>query len=231
MNKHLEEVAKSYDEAIDLGKQGINRYESLPDYITKDPDFVLYKKCLETDNTQEDSIQIIRNFLEPNQHKRFVDMGCCLNYMFRGYDQWPSLYYGVDISPKTIQLLQEVSVKRNKAVGALVCESMHKTSFEDNYFHIGQCIGSLEYFESEFVEQCLAEFYRVLKPKGRFILDIPRQDSPESRIAMMIEDYLGRTDQFSLSEAQFEKILSRYFHVEKKEACGPMKLYYLTRLD
>ncbi|WP_097013991.1 class I SAM-dependent methyltransferase [Anaerocolumna aminovalerica] len=130
---------------------------------------------------------------------KFIDLGCCLNLMFRGYDSWPSEYYGVDISKKTIQLLNEFVVQRNLFIGPLYCGSMHETPYNTNFFDSGACIGSLEYFEKDFVEKAITEFHRILKPYGKFVIDIPNIGSCECRIAMMIKDYLGRMDKFSMT--------------------------------
>lgn len=47
-------------------------------------------------------------------------------------------------------------------------------------------------FETDFVEKVMIKAHRIMKPGGRFVLDIPRLGSPECAIAMMIEKYLGR---------------------------------------
>ena len=38
-NTGLDKIAKSYDRAIDLGRQGIDPYENLPDYIKNNPNY------------------------------------------------------------------------------------------------------------------------------------------------------------------------------------------------
>lgn len=107
---------------------------------------------------------------------------------------------------------------------------MHETPYEDHFFEIGECVGSLEYFEKEFVQQAIAEFSRILKPGGRFVLDIPNLGSPEFEISKLIEEYLGRQDRFHISAEEFEAILAPYFAIEKKEIVGPMIQYFLTSI-
>ncbi len=104
---------------------------------------------------------------------------------------------------------------------------MHETPYEDSFFDIGACVGSLEYFEKEFVQQAVAEFSRIMKPNGKFVLDIPNIGSPEFEISKLIEEYLGRQDQFDLSSEAFETILDAYFVIDKKEIVGPMIQYFL----
>ena len=75
---------------------------------------------------------------------------------------------------------------------------MHETQYDIDFFDIGECVGSLEYFEKDFVQQTVAEFHRIIKPNRRFVLDIPNVGSPEFEITKLIEEYLGRPDKFDL---------------------------------
>ncbi len=67
-----------------------------------------------------------------------------------------------------------------------------------------------------------------MKPYGKFVLDVPDLGSPEFQITMMIEDYLGRTDQFDMPSQEFEDMLSNYFVIVNKEKVGPMIQYFLS---
>lgn len=227
MKNQLELVSRSYDRTIDLGRRGIDLYKNLPEFITNHPNFPLFQK-MQTDESLSDSGRPeIMDYLSPAKGMNFVDLGCCLNLMFRGYDQWQSMYYGVDISSKTIGLLHEFAARNKLVIGSLHCGSMHETPFETDFFDIGACIGSLEYFEKDFVEKAIIEAHRIMKPGGRFVLDIPHMGSPECEITMMIEEYLGRTDRFNLSSLEFENMLMDFFEIKKKENVGPMIQYFL----
>lgn len=227
VENQLELVAKSYDNTIDLGRKGIDSYKEFPEYITSDPDYPLFQK-MQADGTLSDSgRQEIIDYLSPAIDMNFIDLGCCLNLMFRGYDNWPSTYHGVDISSKTIQLLHEYVEKKKLPIGSLYCGSMHKTPYDTNFFDIGSCIGSLEYFEKDFVEKAIIETHRILKPYGKLVLDVPDIGCPECRISMIIEKYLGRDDKFNISSQEFEDMLESYFEIEIKEKVGPMIQYFL----
>lgn len=227
MENQLKLVAESYDRGIELGKQGMDSYDNFPAYITNHPYYPLFQKMRE--NVTSDSAgKEIAEYLDSKTGMKFIDLGCCLNFMFSGYKDWPSDYYGVDISSKTIDLLKEYAKKNHLAVGDFCCCSMHETPYEKDFFDIGACVGSLEYFEKEFVQQAVAEFSRIMKPNGRFVLDIPNLGSPEFEIAKLIEEYLGRQDRFNSSVEEFENILEPYFAIEKKEIVGPMIQYFLV---
>lgn len=227
MKKQLELIAKSYDKGIDLGRKGIDSYDNFPSYITNHPNYPLFEQ-MRMETHSDSARKEIVEYLAPKAGMKFIDLGCCLNLMFAGYKEWPSLYYGVDISSKTIELLQEYTEKNYFIVGDLSCCSLHETPYDTNNFDIGECVGSLEYFEEDFVQQAVVEFSRIMKPNGRFILDIPNVGSPEFEITKLIEEYLGRRDLFNLSAEEFENILDAYFVIHKKETVGPMLQYFLV---
>ena len=227
MKKQLELIAKSYDKGIDLGRKGIDSYDNFPSYITSHPNYPLFEQMRMNETLSDSARKEIVEYLTPKAGMRFIDLGCCLNLMFAGYKNWASTYYGVDISSKTIELLRGYVEKNQLTIGDLCCCSMHETPYDTNFFDIGECVGSLEYFEKNFVQQAVAEFSRIMKSNGRFVLDIPNIGSSEFEITKLIEEYLGRQDQFNLSVEEFETILDAYFIIDKREIVGPMIQYFL----
>ena len=226
MENQLELVAESYDRGIELGRKGIDSYDNFPAYITNHPNYPLFQQMQMS--VSDSSRKEIVEYLAPKAGMKFIDLGCCVNLMYSGYKDWPSTYYGVDISSKTIELLRGFTEKNHLTVGDLYCGSMHETPYDTNFFDIGECIGSLEYFEKDFVQQAVAEFHRIIKPNGKFVLDIPNVGSPEAEISKLIEEYLGRPDKFNLSVEEFETIIDAYFVIDKKEIVGPMIEYFLV---
>lgn len=227
MNNHLEQIAASYDRGIELGRDG-DPYANLPPSITGHPFYPLFQRMRETNTFSDSARREIGEYLAPEPGMRFIDLGCCLNLMFAGYQDWPSTYYGVDISRKTIDLLRGYAAKNRLPVGDLYCGSMHETPYEADFFDIGECVGSLEYFEADFVRQCIREFHRVMKSGGRFVLDIPNLGSPECEICGLIEAHLGRPDRFDLSIESFEALIGDFFAIHHKEVVGPMIQYFLV---
>lgn len=226
--EQLKKIADSYDKGIDLGRKGIDSYNNLPEEIVNHPSYNLFIKMRNEGRLSDSAGEEIYDFLCPTETMKFIDLGCCLNLMFGGYDQWESLYYGVDISPKTIELLREYSTKNKIRIGSLYCGSMHKTPFEENFFDIGCCIGSLEYFEDCFVKECIKEMHRIIKKSGKLVLDIPNAGTEEFEITALIEKSLGREDLFNLEAADFEQFIQSYFKIHKKKIVGPMIQYFLV---
>ena len=216
MEEQLSLIANSYDRAIDLGRNGIDLYENLPKHITCDPDYPLWKAQVERGEGGSERSEI-RDYLAPAHHMNFVDLGCCLNLMFKGYDRWPSLYHGVDISAKTIALLNTFAAQNKLSLGSLHCAGIHETPFGESYFDIGACIGVLEYFEKEYVESALKEAHRIIKPNGKLVLDIPNIQSAAGHVMMLIEEHIGRPDRFNMSPEEFEALVSSYFAIEKTD--------------
>ena len=228
MKDQLKTIANSYDKSINLGSKGIDAYSIFPKFITEDPKFKLFQQMKEENKLSDSNRKEIYPFLSPNKDMKFIDLGCCLNLMFRGYNEWESLYHGVDISPKTIKLLKKYVKKEHIEIGSLNCCSMHATPFDDKYFDIGCCIGSIEYFEKDFIKEVIQEIYRILKPSAKFVLDIPNVGSAEFEITAIIEEYLGRKENFNMTVEEFEDAVQPYFIIDKKETVGPMIQYFIT---
>jgi SAM-dependent methyltransferase len=234
MNDHLKAVAKSYDRGIELGRKGVDSDpygEDMPEYLKNDPDYTAFQKARAGGLDSDSGRREVRDYLSPAPNMNFVDLGCCLNLMFKGYDEWPSTYHGVDISSETIKLLNEFSAQKNLNVGALYCGSIHETPFDDHYFDFGACIGVLEYFEKGFVSKALAEAYRILKPGGKFVLDIPDNGGRMRRFMNLIETSMGRPDKFDMSPQEFDDMLIGFFEVEKTETIDGVAMiqYFLRR--
>jgi Methylase involved in ubiquinone/menaquinone biosynthesis len=217
MKTQLELVAKSYDRGIGLGRKGLDSYQNFPEHITNDPDYPLFQKARAEGLDSDSGSAAVKEYLSPSSNMKFVDLGCCLNLVSYRYNEWPSLYYGVDISKETIALLDELVTKRNLAIGSLYCGSIHQTPFDDNSFDIGACIGVLEYYERDFAAKALLEAQRIMTPNGRFVLDIPDNENRRRRFMNLIEEQLGRPTKFDLSVQEFEHMLQDYFEVEKTE--------------
>lgn len=224
-----QQIAESYDRTIDLGKAGINQYRTLPPSITEDPDYLIYLEKQIGDEMDSGRRQI-REYFCPRPGTKFLDLGCCLNLINRGYSTWDVEYYGVDLSKSVIRELREFVDKNGITMGGLYCCSMDDLPFEAELFDFCACIGSLEYYNAGFVERVLRQVYRVLKPGGRFVLDIPNRKVPEYRISKKIEEYLGRPDRFDLSETAFESLVQRWFWVEHKDKLGMIQ-YFLRRRE
>lgn len=209
-------IAKSYDRHfIEHGKKDVLSYDNLPDYITSDPEYPIWKEELEN-GVQVSDIDI-KGYLSPEKYMNFISLGCGVNLTHKGYDKWNSKYHGVDISSETIKYLNRQVQKNNLTIGSLYCCSIHDTPYEDNYFDIGECIGVLEYYKRDYVLHLIKEWYRILKPNARFVFDTINVDSPSGRIAKKIEECMGRPDEFDMTLSELEDMLGEYFVIEDSD--------------
>lgn len=222
-------VQASYDEDIQRGPEVNNAYSHPPDYIANDPDYQIYRDTLNRSTVQGNNREIVCHFLKPSRGHRFVDLGCGLDLILRGYGKWQSEYYGIDISPKSIKLLARHATQSELVVGALHCGSIHATPFQSTFFDIGECIGVLEYYEEPFVSLAIEEMYRIMKPRGKIVLDIPNVGHPACRIMMEIEKCMGRPDRFNLSRNTFENILSSFFRIIRVVDDNAVLCYFLEK--
>jgi SAM-dependent methyltransferase len=221
----LQSIAVSFDRTIQSGREGINQYRTLPKAITNHPAYPQYLKN-QSARDQDSGRKEIVEFLAPQREMKFVDLGCCLNLIDNGYSLWPSEYYGVDISSEVMQELDNFLRKNGLEVGGLYHCGIHQVPVPENFFDIGACIGSLEYFRSTYIVRSLNEFHRILKPGAKFVLDIPNPCSKEYRLSQKIESYLGRGDEFDLTVADFERLLQGRFTIVRRDALG-MFQYFL----
>jgi len=217
MSSQLEQIAKSYDRHfIEYGKKDSLGYDNLPEYIISNPEYPAWKAEVENGIEGSDPINV-KEYLSPKQGLHFISLGCSLNLIRKGYDKWPSTYHGVDISGRTIRALNRSVKEKKLPVGALHCGSIHETPFGGSFFDIGECVGVLEYYERDFVLKAIREFHRILKPNGKFVLDIPNVGSPSGRMAMLIEECMGRPDKFDLPPWEFENMIEAYFEIEDSD--------------
>jgi len=221
----LLQIAKSYDRHfIEYGNDDSLGYDNLPEYMTSNPNYPSWESELASGYEDQRRMEL-KDFLSPTESMNFIHLGCSMNLVTRGYDEWPSIYHGVDISHETIQTLNDLVRQKNISVGSLHCGSIHETPFADDFFDIGECIGVLEYYERDFVLQAIKEIHRIMKHDGKVVLDIPNTQSPSGKMAMLIEECMGRPDKFDMLPYKFEEMIADYFIIEdsdriRAESCG-----------
>lgn len=229
MKTQLELIAQSYDKDIEYGKDGVNPYELLPESITNHKHYGDFVKSYDEVGSSDSKRKEIKDYLQARQGMKFIDLGCCLNLMFNDYDKWPSQYFGIDISKKTIDLLENVVQTRKLDIGGLFCASVDQTPFDDEYFDIAACIGIVEYFDEEFLKDTIIESHRILRQKGKLVIDVPNIKSPLYEINQLIEAHIGRPSNFRVSLEAFNEILKDYFKIIKTEQVVGMVQYFLEK--
>jgi SAM-dependent methyltransferase len=225
INEHLKKVAYSYDTTSDLWMRRIDEYIYLPTDLWKHSNFSTLFSDKWTSGTND-----IQRFLKPKPDQKFLDLGCFHNLYRYSIHEWPSRYFGVDISRKSIFFLKKTVKKRRIKIGGLIVASIENLPFNDNYFEIAACLNVFEYYPISYVKQAVKEIHRVMKNKGKIVLDILNIDHPAYDLAIKIENFFNRPNLFKSSRKDFEKLLDKKFIIHKKNDKEIMVRYYLEKI-
>jgi SAM-dependent methyltransferase len=222
MEEQLDIVRKAYDLTVEQHRKGINPYDSVPDDI-RNTDFF---QSLDTETGFNSGNPDIREYLSPETGMKFLDAGCSANLVNYNLGEWPSAYYGIDISPALVNAMKGYASANNIPVGGLYATDISDMPFENDFFDIAALIGVLEYCTLEYISLALRELNRVMKPNGRVVLDIPNKSHPHTRDMQRLEEYLQRPN-FLHPQSDFEKLLKPLFSVEKTDDSKVMLRYFV----
>jgi len=213
---HLRTLSEAYDKTVDDYKKGIEEEDLLPDEFKNSKRYKRFKDLINSnpDPSGSDDSQIF-NYLNPKVGMKFLDVGSCANLITGKLHEWPSEYYGIDISPKLIKASLDFVKRNNLKIGGLYVAEAAKMPFEDNSFDISAIIGVFEYFDINYIRKALEELHRVMKPEGKTVIDIPNFSNPDCKIMIELERHLGRTSKNTLSNEEFETELKKLFSIEK----------------
>ncbi len=156
----------------------------------------------------------------------FLDVGCCANLANYRFDKWPSVYYGVDISPALIDAMKGFVAHHGISVGSLNVAEVVALPFDDDFFDIAAVIGVLEYADFAYCESALRELNRVLKNGSRMVVDILNMEHAHVQIMFKLEEYLGRPN-IAKSRTEYEAILAPLFETVEVDDSRVMLKYFV----
>jgi SAM-dependent methyltransferase len=226
MSDQLERIRKAYDMTVEQYKKGIEPMAGLPLEFKTSPDF---KEFLENSKGCGSANPDIKDYLSPRAGMRFLDAGCSANLASYGFDKWPSMYYGVDISPALVKAMQKYALNKGIRVGGLFVADISSLPFDENFFGIAMMIGVLEYWSLSYVKDALKELARVLKPNSRLVLDIPNPEHRDYSLMIKLEEYLGRPH-IGFSQDLFEETTRDFFKIERMDDSRVMIKYFLKSI-
>lgn len=222
MDEQLDRVRRAYDLTVEQYRNSINPLDSVPEAI-KNTDFY---KSLASETDLNSGSPDIRDYLSPESGMRFLDVGCSANLANYHLGDWPSTYYGVDISPALIDAMKEYAGLREIQIGGLYAADISLVPFENDYFDITAAIGVLEYCTLEYIQLAIREIHRVLKPGAKAVIDIPNSNHPHAADMQKLEEYLERPI-FLHPRDEFENILKPLFRIEKTDDSKVMIKYFV----
>lgn len=140
-----------------------------------------------------------------------LDMGCGSGYGSAILAQKASHVYGIDIDADALAFGRLRYTKQNMS---LLQQDVRNLLFRSNTFDVVAQMENLEHVEHP--ELCVHEAWRVLKPRGYYILTVPFEEvSPESpfhlthfsfaRFRFLLETYF---ELIELKETEFQKYLA-----------------------
>jgi SAM-dependent methyltransferase len=226
LDKHLEQIRRAYDLTVEQHRQGVDPHQDIP-WEIKNTDF--YKSLSVNKGSLGSGAPDIKKFLAPAPGMKFLDAGCSANLFNYRLDRWPSVYYGVDISPKLVNAMSDFVNSQHLSIGGLYVAEITEMPFDDDFFDIAAVIGVVEYLKMEYIEKALLELNRVLKPGSRVVLDIPNESHPHVKDMAALEKHLGRPN-YIHSRESFERVLTPLFNVEKMDDSSVMRKYFLRTL-
>ncbi|MEM2569847.1 MAG: class I SAM-dependent methyltransferase [Candidatus Bathyarchaeia archaeon] len=158
--------------------------EILKDYFKKasKEDFEI-SATLRTFQVQPKLLKELISFLNEKLEgrERMCDLGCGYGFIpfmlgeILGFQET----YGVDINKERLE-------KAEKRLKRILCIDLETSSlpFPENYFDLVTCFGVLEHLR--FFDNPIKEAYRILKPKGLFLVSIPNLGDWVNRIRLLL---------------------------------------------
>jgi len=225
MLRQMERIRKAYDLSMEQFNNGVDPCDSLPEEIKNLPG-VKYFRDKNPNKLLNSGSPDIRKYLDPRPGMRFLDAPCCANLASYRLDKWPSVYYGVDISPKLIRAMKGFARKENISIGGLWEADLSNLPFKDDFFDIAAIIGVFEYCTLEYIKQALKELRRVLKPGARAVMDFPNLRHPYVEDMSILEEHLDRPNILN-SRQDFERDLTPLFSINHVDDARVMIKYFL----
>jgi len=222
MNSELDKIRQAYDLTVEQQANGIDVLATVPEHIQNMPGY----RDIINDPSTGSGAPGIKEYLKPEIGMSFLDAGCCANLANYRLDKWPSIYFGIDISPLLINSMRSFVKKNRISIGGLYNTDVANMPFDDDFFDIASAIGVLEYCTLEYTEQALQELGRVLKPAARIVLDIPNLAHPYVETMFRLEEHLGRPN-IPKARPAVERILEYLFCIERINDSGVMIKYFL----
>jgi SAM-dependent methyltransferase len=223
LDKQLERIRDAYDLTVEQYHRGIDPLAVVPYEFKNTPEF---KDFLQSSSRCSSANPDIKDYLSPATGMRLLDAGCCANLANHHFDRWPSLYYGVDLSPRLIESMQKFAVREKLAVGGLFVAEISSLPFEKVFFDIAMMIGVLEYCSLSYIKDTLRELSRVMKPEAKVVLDIPNANHPHYPIMVKLEEYLERPH-LGFSRESFEESLKKHFTIERTDDSQVMVKFFV----
>lgn len=223
MSEQLDRIRRAYDLTVEQFERGVDPLTAVPDDLKQTAGFQTFME--EAGRWCNSGAPDIREFLNPRSGMTFLDIGCAASLSSHRLAEWPSTYFGVDISTRLIAAMKRYSADHSVETGGLCVAGAATLPFADGHFDIAAMVGVLEYWSLEYVDTSLRELSRILKSGAKVALDIPNMSHPQVDLMLRLEECLGRP-QFEHDRSEFETLLADRFDTERVDTSQVMLRYF-----
>ncbi len=223
--KNIDQLAESFLKSAEIELNGKSIRGILPDEITKDRQFAYFKSCKAHSGTKD-----IIDFFSPHKGINYLDFGCNINLKRYDLFLYPWQYIGVEACKMIVSKMQEYIRRKGIKNAQIFFSNSIYLPFENESFDCCSSIGVLEYYPVDQAFILLKELYRVLKPKGKLILDIPNMEHPAFELLCKMERFLDRPVKLIISRKKFTQILVQLgISIEAMDTSEVMIRYYMQK--
>ncbi len=225
MRSQLKRIKQSYNRDVKKHRRGVDPWEVLPRELRNSPEIREFRSRMRNYGS---GAYENREFLQPREGQRFLDIGSAANLVVHELHQWPCLYYGVDISPRMVEAMQQFVETNEIEIGGLWVAEAADLPFQDSFFHRAEALGVFEYAHLRYIRRALKEIDRVVKNGARLIVDIPDVEHEQFPLLARIEAHRDRPV-IPTSQEEFEAALKQHFTIEDRLRRYVMLKYFLTK--
>lgn len=225
--QRLHRIREAYDLTVEQYDRQIEPFSVLPKEFFLSKDFQLFLQTMHNEQVNSGN-PAIQSFLKPEPGQKYLDAGCGANLANYRLYTWPSIYFGIDLSPKLIQVMQQFTRNFKIKIGGLCNGEISHLPYEDNSFDLATVIGVFEYYSPEYAKAVFSEIKRVLKPGAKLVFDVPNQEHHLFTIMKKTEQFLNRPIVFEMTES-FENLIRENFELDHREDSKVMTGYFVHK--
>ncbi len=130
--------------------------------------------------------------------------------------------YGIDKNKERIRTSKQLCLQRGLHVN-FSCGDVQKLDFPDNFFDYIICFDLLEHVPN--MKRTLNEFSRILKPKGRLILEAETSDRFGAKAKKSYDENDTIISRFTTDQLLLE--ISLFFKIRKYYTFGFFRSFYI----
>ncbi len=220
----LDRLKLSFQESARIEAQGRSLASILPDEIIHDPVYPYFKTCTSYSGSPD-----IIDYFQPSKGQNYLDFGAFLNLERYHLYCYPWQYFGLEAAPEIVFRMQDFIQQRHLKNAKMFLSQGIDLDFASSFFHCITCIGVLEYYPLEESRKLLLELCRVLKKRGKMILDIPNIKHEAFQLLCKMEAFLKRELQLRVSFEEFLSFLPTNIQCHAMDESQVMTRFYMEK--